>query len=110
MGSCCGMKKQKDESKHKITNPASGDCCETGDKGTKTALASTYQPTAATEAPHGVHSTSGRQLKEVAGVTLAEVALAAGILVFLPVVLNKIAPGALKYVKDGFELASRSMK
>ncbi|MBF0344441.1 MAG: hypothetical protein HQL06_09455 [Nitrospirae bacterium] len=89
-----------------------GDCCKNkAHKHKDTAGEPPLQVATATPGvPHTVPKTSGRQLKEVAGVTLAEVAIAAGIVVFLPIVLEKIAPSALRYVKDSFEIASKSMK
>lgn len=39
--------------------------------------------------------------------TLGEAALAAGILVLLPVLLDRIAPNAIRSIKHGFELAAK---
>jgi hypothetical protein len=43
----------------------------------------------------------------IMGITMKEAVFATGILVFLPVVLDRVAPNALRSIKNAFELASK---
>lgn len=78
-----------------------GKCCKKSKSASKSSDAVAAGTKAVETAP------GGSSLSMFRGASLGEATLAAGILVFLPVVLNKVAPNVMRSIKNGFELAAK---
>jgi len=77
-----------------------GKCCKKSKAAPKAAASGSAAVKTGSSDPAGVPMNS----------RLTEAALAAGILILAPVILQRIAPNALKCIREGFELASRPSK
>lgn len=59
-------------------------------------------------APAKAESAASSGVSLFRGATLGEAALAAGILIALPIILDRVAPNAVRSIRHGFELATKS--
>lgn len=58
-------------------------------------------------APAKTESAGSTGVSLFKGATLGEAALAAGILIALPIILDRVAPNAVRSIRHGFELATK---